>query len=113
MGWPVAAAPHLTDEVGLPPGQVAQTRIKEPDVAGAQTVSRRVAPVIRTLAAQDRLAHQAEGAGQLAAGIGEAQGQTQQLIDAASPHLTGQNFMATHWLITYALLAEETAQEEK
>lgn len=38
--------------------------------------------------------------------IGRPQG-TQKLIDAASPHLTGQNFMATHWLITYALLAED------
>ena len=38
--------------------------------------------------------------------IGKPQG-TQMLIDAASPHLTGQNFMATHWLITYALLAED------
>ena len=34
---------------------------------------------------------------------------TQQLIDAASPHLTGQDFMATHWLITYAVLAEDAA----
>ena len=33
------------------------------------------------------------------------------LIDAASPHLTGQNFMATHWLITYALLAEDAASD--
>ena len=38
--------------------------------------------------------------------IGKPQG-TCQLIDAASPHLTGDNFMATHWLITYALLAED------
>lgn len=38
--------------------------------------------------------------------IGKPQG-TRELIDAASPHLTGDNFMATHWLITYALLAQD------
>ncbi|WJY98474.1 DUF2891 family protein [Corynebacterium fournieri] len=38
--------------------------------------------------------------------IGKPDG-TQQLIDAAAAHLTGTNFMATHWLITYALLAED------
>ena len=38
--------------------------------------------------------------------IGKPDG-TQQLIDAATAHLTGTNFMATHWLITYALLAED------
>ena len=38
--------------------------------------------------------------------IGKPRG-TQALIRAASSHLTGQNFMATHWLITYALLAED------
>lgn len=31
---------------------------------------------------------------------------TEALIEACLPHLTGENFMATHWLITYALLAE-------
>ena len=41
--------------------------------------------------------------------IGKPQG-TQALIRAASPHLTGENFMATHWLITYAVLAEDVAQ---
>lgn len=40
--------------------------------------------------------------------IGKPEG-TQQLIDAASPHLTENNFMATHWLITYALLAQEAS----
>ena len=44
--------------------------------------------------------------------IGRSEG-TQMLIDATVPHLTGTNFMATHWLITYALLAEEAAQEKK
>ena len=38
--------------------------------------------------------------------IGKPEG-TQVLIDAAAPHLTGDNFMATHWLITYAVLAED------
>lgn len=42
--------------------------------------------------------------------IGKPEG-TQVLIDAASPHLTGQNFMATHWLITYALLAEDAGKD--
>lgn len=40
--------------------------------------------------------------------IGKPEG-TQVLIDAAAPHLTGDNFMATHWLITYAVLAEDAA----
>ena len=31
---------------------------------------------------------------------------TELLISAAAPHLTGTNFMATHWLITYARLAD-------
>ena len=43
--------------------------------------------------------------------IGRPEG-TQVLIDAAAPHLTGDNFMATHWLITYALLAEDAAEDE-
>ena len=38
--------------------------------------------------------------------IGRPEG-TQRLVEAAAPHLTGENFMATHWLITYALLAED------
>ena len=42
--------------------------------------------------------------------IGKPEG-TQVLIHAASPHLTGQNFMATHWLITYALLAEDAGKD--
>ena len=40
--------------------------------------------------------------------IGKPEG-TQVLIDAAAPHLTGDNFMATHWLITYAVFAEDAA----
>ena len=40
--------------------------------------------------------------------IGKPEG-TQVLIDAAATHLTGDNFMATHWLITYAVLAEDAA----
>ena len=44
--------------------------------------------------------------------IGRPEG-TRALVEAAAPHLTGENFMATHWLITYALLAEDAGAAQR